>query len=88
MTDSAPLFIKDYDSKHKTENKKKLSWLATDIGHLKNHIDYPATTEQVLEACNNMSDLPKDDSNWIKTTLPEGTYKSPEEVVEALFKKV
>ncbi|MGH2637781.1 MAG: hypothetical protein ACRDF4_00600 [Rhabdochlamydiaceae bacterium] len=65
-----------------------MSTLETELGHLKNHVDYPASTKQINAACNNMSDLPQADRSWFQTSLPEGNYKNPDEVVSALLKKV
>ncbi|MDA4131089.1 MAG: DUF2795 domain-containing protein [Thaumarchaeota archaeon] len=64
-----------------------MSNLQEELGHIKNHIDYPATKQQVVEACNNMSDVPSDDKEWVSKSLPEQTYGGPEDVVNALLKK-
>lgn len=52
--------------------------------HLKEHIKYPATKQQLVEACNKMSDFSDDDKKWFEEHLPEGTYKSAEDVMSAL----
>jgi hypothetical protein len=64
-----------------------MSNLAEELGHIKNHIDYPATKQEVIAACNNMSDVPSDDKEWVSKSLPEQTYRAPEDVVAALLKK-
>ncbi len=64
-----------------------MSNLQEELGHIKNHIDYPATKQQVVEACNNMSDMPSDDKEWVSKSLPDQTYGGPEDVVGALLKK-
>jgi len=65
-----------------------MSTLENELSHLKNHIQYPADRNQVVSACNNMSDAPEDDRNWFSKTLPEGTYENADQVVSALLKKV
>ncbi len=65
-----------------------MSKLAEELTHLKNHVQYPANRSQVISACNNMMDAPKDDSEWVANALPEGNYRSADEVVSALLRKV
>lgn len=54
------------------------------ISHLKEHQTFPATKEQLVETCNNLSDFSEEDKKWFMEKLPEGTYKSPEEVAKAV----
>jgi hypothetical protein len=63
------------------------STLADELGHLKNHVKYPANRVEVVAACNNMSDAPTNDRDWVSSNLPEGTYQSADQVVSALLKK-
>ncbi len=65
-----------------------MSKLAEELTHLKNHVNYPANRSQVLAACNNMMDAPKEDSEWVAKALPDGSYRSADEVVSALLRKV
>ncbi|MFQ5908979.1 MAG: hypothetical protein ACE5JE_09195 [Thermoplasmata archaeon] len=58
------------------------------LDHLKNHVEYPADAEQVIQACNNMSDVPGTDKEWFANTLPAGTYNDPNEVVSAVLEKL
>lgn len=58
------------------------------LSHLKNDVPFPADRKAIVTACNNMEDLPKEGRDWFSKTLPEGRYKSPEEVVSALLKRV
>jgi hypothetical protein len=58
------------------------------LEHAKKHIRYPATKKQLMEACNNFSDVPKAEKDWFEKTLPERTYKNAEEVVKALLDKI
>jgi len=64
-----------------------MSNLQEELGHIKNHVKYPASRQQVVEACNNMSDVPSQDKDWVSKSLPEQTYRAPEDVVNALMKK-
>lgn len=54
------------------------------IDHLKSHQSYPATKDELVEECNELSDFSEADKKWFKETLPEGKYDSPDKVVEAL----
>lgn len=54
------------------------------ISHLKTHIEYPATRQELVEACNQMSDFSEEDKMWFEQNLPDGTYDSAGEVMEAL----
>lgn len=52
--------------------------------HVNEHVTYPTTKQALVEACNNMSHVPEEDKKWFMDTLPEGEYKSPEDVKKAL----
>ena len=52
--------------------------------HIKAHMEYPATKKQIVEACNNMSDVSADDRAWFAKTLPDKKYKSSDDVIKAL----
>jgi hypothetical protein len=65
-----------------------MSNTADQLGHLKNHVKYPASRSQVLNACNEMSDWAPEDREWVTKALPEGTYRAPEEVLSALLRTV
>ena len=62
--------------------------LATELEHLKSHVDYPATRAQVVATCGNMHDMPDEDARWFEKNLPEGTYGSANDVLSALLTKV
>lgn len=48
--------------------------------HLMEHIGkWPATKQEIMSACNNISDIPDENRKWVTEYLPEGTYDSPEE---------
>jgi hypothetical protein len=61
--------------------------LQEELGHIKNHITYPASKQQVVAACNNMSDVPSEDKAWVSKSLPDQTFRAPEDVVTALLKQ-
>ncbi|MBI4028871.1 MAG: DUF2795 domain-containing protein [Candidatus Blackburnbacteria bacterium] len=48
------------------------------------HVTYPATKEDLIKACDEMSDVPEADRKWFKENLPEGTYQSAGDVKAAL----
>ena len=57
------------------------------LEHAKKHVDYPATNKDIVEACNNFSDVPRTEKEWFENNLPAKTYKSANEVIEALLNK-
>ncbi len=58
------------------------------LEHAKKHVTYPASKKDLMEACNNFSDVPAAEKNWFNNNLPDRTYKSANEVVSALLEKV
>jgi hypothetical protein len=56
--------------------------------HAKHHIMYPATRAQAVAACNNFSDVPKEDAEWFAKTLPDRTYRNADELMHALLEKI
>src|SRR5260370_8574168 len=65
-----------------------MSNLKTELEHIKHHIKYPANKTQVLAACNNMTDVPSIDKEFVTKSLTDNNYKVPEDVVSALLNKV
>jgi len=55
---------------------------------IRDSIKYPANKTQVLAACNNMTDVPSVDKEFVTKSLPDSNYKGPEDVVRALLNKV
>ncbi|HTW91156.1 MAG TPA: hypothetical protein VMH22_05550 [bacterium] len=51
--------------------------------HIRNHVKYPATAEDIKQACNRMSDFSTEDGHWMNGHLPDGRYETPEAVVRA-----
>jgi hypothetical protein len=64
------------------------SRMKTNLEHLKHHVKYPANRSALVQACNNMSDVSEGDRAWFIATIPEGTFKGPTDVVNALLNKV
>lgn len=54
------------------------------VSHISDHLHYPATKAELVQACNEMADVPAEDKAWLIRNLPEGQYEGPEEVIEAL----
>lgn len=52
--------------------------------HLREHQQYPATKEQLVAECNNLSDFSEADKQEFSTKLPAGTYNSADEAMAAL----
>jgi hypothetical protein len=51
--------------------------------HLEKHVVYPASKSQIIEACNRMDDVPKDDRESFERCLPDRIYNNSNEVVKA-----
>jgi hypothetical protein len=58
------------------------------LEHAKRHVNYPTTKKALVEACNNFSDVPREDKDWFEKNLPERGYSEPIEVLKALLDKV
>ncbi len=54
------------------------------IAHLNDHQTYPATKQELVKTCNELSDFSEEDKKWFEANLQEGTYKSADEVIAAL----
>ena len=54
------------------------------MSHLKEHQKYPATKEELVAECNNLSDFSDEDKAEFSEKLADGTYNSAEEVIKAL----
>lgn len=54
------------------------------IDHLKNHQKYPATKEDLVKECDDLSDFSDEDKKWFKEHLIEKTYDSPDDVMKVL----
>ena len=52
--------------------------------HFDSDVTYPATKEDIVKACNDMSDVPEDDKKWVMEKLPDGTYQNADEVKMAM----
>ena len=52
--------------------------------HIKSHVNYPTTKLALVEACNNMMEIPEEDKKWFAETLPDSAYDTPEDVLKAL----
>ena len=64
-----------------------MSVLQAVLMHAKKHVTYPATKKDLVEACNNFSDVPHAEKEWFEQNLPAKTYNSASEVVAALLDK-
>jgi hypothetical protein len=60
------------------DDKKEL------MAHLKNHVMYPANKRTIVEMCNNMEHVPSETRSWVEQKLPEGNYKTADDVVRSL----
>lgn len=54
------------------------------IDHLKTHQSYPATKEELVKECDNLSDFSEEDKEWFMTHLTKESYDSADEVITDL----
>ena len=54
------------------------------LDHLKEHQSFPATKAELVAECDNLSDFSEEDKKEFAESLPDKTYNSADEVVEAL----
>lgn len=54
------------------------------MSHLKTHQKYPATKEELVKECDNLSDFSEEDKRWFESNLENKTYSSAEEVMQTL----
>src|SRR5438067_9163388 len=77
------------------------AWAAADAApdsgrvqaHLAKHVQYPASRAEILAACATTSEFSSAEKSWFAERLPEGTYRSADEVVvridaEGAFKEM
>jgi hypothetical protein len=65
------------------ETKPDLKKVAS---HLSAHVTYPAKRAQILAACAQMSEFTAGEKAWFAARLPDGTYKSANDVLAAIGK--
>jgi len=53
------------------------------ITHVREHVNYPATKNLIVEGCMGMTEIPQTDKEWFEKNLPERTYKNAEDVIKA-----
>jgi hypothetical protein len=53
--------------------------------HAGQHVSsWPATKDDLVSACNGMSDFSADEKEWFSENLPDRTYNNADEVKQAL----
>ena len=52
--------------------------------HIGSDVMYPASCEQIVNACNNMSEFNSEEKAWFAKTLPHGTFKDAAAVNRAV----
>ena len=52
--------------------------------HLRSHQSYPATKAELVAECDNLSDFSEEDKKEFTEKLPDKSYNSADEVIEAL----
>lgn len=51
--------------------------------HMEDHVTYPATKQDIWNACAMMSHVPDEHKKMFMDKVPDGTYASAEEVMKA-----
>ena len=54
--------------------------------HLRAHVTYPATRTQILAACAQTPEFTAGEKAWFAARLPDGTYKTADQVLASLGK--
>jgi hypothetical protein len=54
--------------------------------HLREHVKYPATRQEVLDACAQTKEFSAAEKAWAAAHLPDGNYQSADQVLAALGK--
>lgn len=54
------------------------------MSHIREHAQYPATKQALVEACNNMEHVSEEHRKWFSDTLPDKTYQNADEVISAV----
>jgi hypothetical protein len=52
--------------------------------HLREHVKYPASRQQILDACAETPEFTDAEKAWAAQHLPEGTYASADDVLKVL----
>ncbi len=52
--------------------------------HIREHISYPTTGDEIMKSCNNLEHFTDADRKWMGEHLPMGRFESPEAVIQAL----
>lgn len=52
--------------------------------HIEKHVSYPASKQDILMACDNMSDASAEDKQMMMDKLPDMTFQTADEVKAAL----
>jgi len=54
------------------------------LEHLRKHIVYPASRKEIIEACNMMMDISKEEKEWFEKNLPDWSFRNADEVIRAV----
>lgn len=58
------------------------------LNHIKNDVNYPANKQDIMQACSGFSEVSKLERDWFDSTLPDRTFNSANDVVQAIFDKI
>jgi predicted phage gp36 major capsid-like protein len=77
-TPAAPVAQAQAAAKAKKPDMKKVA------SHLREHVKYPATRQEILDACAQTDEFTAAEKAWAAAHLPEGTYASADDVLKVL----
>jgi hypothetical protein len=86
LTVASPALVAAPTAFAKPAASLKVDWKKTE-DHLRNHQSYPATRAELLASCKDLMDFSDAEKKWFADHLPEGSYKSADDVLKALGKK-
>lgn len=52
--------------------------------HLRMHMKYPTTKQQIVDECNHMAHVPESTRRMVEDKLPDRAYQTADEVMRAL----
>jgi hypothetical protein len=69
---------------HAAQAKAKKPDMKKVAAHLREHVKYPASRQQILDACAETPEFTDAEKAWAAAHLPEGTYASADDVLKVL----
>ncbi len=55
-----------------------------ELDHFRKDIVYPASKKEIVEACNQMSDVSAEDKEWFEKNMPEWSFRNADLVIQTI----